>query len=73
MCMHLLAQNTWVVPAHNACLQDAFDWDSLQVIMDVGGGLGELLSNVMSWARPDCKGLLLDVQMVIDRWAGCLA
>lgn len=37
------------------------------MILDVGGGRGELLSTVMSWAGQDCKGLLLDVQMVIDR------
>lgn len=49
------------------CVQDAYDWGSCQAIMDVGGGRGELLSTVLSWAGPDCKGLLLDVQMVIDR------
>ena len=48
-------------------LQDAYDWGSARVVMDVGGGRGELLSTVMSWAGPDCKGLLLDVQMVIAR------
>lgn len=47
--------------------QDAYDWGSCKAVMDVGGGRGELLSTVMSWAGPDCKGLLLDVQMVIDR------
>lgn len=47
--------------------QDAFEWGSSKVVMDVGGGRGELLSTVMSWAGQDCKGLLLDVQMVIDR------
>jgi hypothetical protein len=49
------------------CCQDAYNWGSSKVVMDVGGGRGELLSTVMSWAGQDCRGLLLDVQMVIDR------
>lgn len=47
--------------------KDAYDWGRVKVVMDVGGGRGELLSSVMSWAAADCKGLLLDVQMVVDR------
>jgi hypothetical protein len=47
--------------------QDAFDWSRCRAIMDVGGGRGELLSSVLSWAPPTCKGVLLDVQMVINR------
>lgn len=54
-------------PAHLNKTQDAYDWPASKVILDVGGGRGELLSTVMSWAGPECKGLLLDVQMVIDR------
>jgi hypothetical protein len=52
-----------------ACLQDAYDWAGARVVLDVGGGRGELLSSVMSWAGQQCRGLLLDRQMVIDRWA----
>ncbi|WIA10082.1 hypothetical protein OEZ85_010289 [Tetradesmus obliquus] len=47
-------------------LKDAYDWAGARVILDVGGGRGELLSSAMSWAGPQAKGLLLDRQMVID-------
>jgi hypothetical protein len=47
--------------------QAAYPWSSSKVILDVGGGRGELLSAAMSWAAPDARGLLLDVDMVIKR------
>eukprot|EP00879_Flechtneria_rotunda_P029871 GHRR01032334.1.p1 GENE.GHRR01032334.1~~GHRR01032334.1.p1 ORF type:complete len:371 (+),score=126.55 GHRR01032334.1:187-1299(+) len=47
-------------------LKDAYDWKSARVIVDVGGGRGELLSAVMSWAGQQTKGAILDRQMVID-------
>eukprot|EP00882_Tetradesmus_deserticola_P009252 GHRQ01009762.1.p1 GENE.GHRQ01009762.1~~GHRQ01009762.1.p1 ORF type:complete len:396 (+),score=158.11 GHRQ01009762.1:234-1421(+) len=47
-------------------LKDAYDWAGARVVLDVGGGRGELLSSAMSWAGPQCRGLLLDRQMVID-------
>lgn len=54
-----------------ACfLQDAYDWSNARVILDVGGGRGELLSSAMSWSGAHCKGVLLDRQMVIDRCEG---
>ncbi|KAF6265260.1 S-adenosyl-L-methionine-dependent methyltransferase [Scenedesmus sp. NREL 46B-D3] len=47
-------------------LKDAYDWAGARVVLDVGGGRGELLSSAMSWAGQQCRGLLLDRQMVID-------
>jgi SAM-dependent methyltransferase len=47
-------------------LKDAYDWKSARVILDVGGGRGELLSSAMSWAGQHTKGLILDRQPVID-------
>lgn len=55
-------------PLFACALQDAYDWAGARVILDVGGGRGELLSSAMSWAGPQAKGLLLDREMVIDRW-----
>ena len=43
----------------NMCLE--------QVLMDVGGGRGELLSRAMAYAGSHSKGVLLDRQWVLDR------
>ncbi len=47
-------------------LKDAYNWKGAKCIMDVGGGRGELLSNCMSWAGPDVKGVLFDRPFVIE-------
>jgi hypothetical protein len=66
-------QHTLGMPYSNAACctlppkQAAYPWSSSKVILDVGGGRGELLSAAMSWAGPEVKGLLLDVDMVIKR------
>eukprot|EP00891_Asterochloris_glomerata_P005597 jgi/Astpho2/5597/fgenesh1_pg.00079_%23_53_t len=41
-------------------LRSAFDWSRTRVVMDVGGGQGELLSRAMLYAGNQCKGVLLD-------------
>jgi hypothetical protein len=40
-----------------------------QVIMDVGGGRGELLARCMLYAGHESKGVLFDRQWVLDRCA----
>jgi hypothetical protein len=47
-------------------LQDAYDWRSAKVIMDVGGGRGELLARCMLYAGHESKGVLFDRQWVLD-------
>jgi hypothetical protein len=47
-------------------LQDAYDWRSAKVVMDVGGGRGELLSRCMLYAGHESKGVLFDRQWVLD-------
>ena len=49
-------------------IAEAFDWKSAHVIMDVGGGRGEMLSHCMAAAGPKCRGILYDRQWVLDRW-----
>lgn len=48
-------------------LRSAFDWSRTRVVMDVGGGQGELLSRAMLYAGNQCKGVLLDRPHVLDR------
>ncbi|CAL5227239.1 g10163 [Coccomyxa viridis] len=47
-------------------LKDAFDWSKSQCVMDVGGGRGECLSHCMLHAGPQCRGVLMDRQWVLD-------
>ena len=54
-------------------LRSAFDWSRTQVVMDVGGGQGELLSRAMLYAGNQCRGVLLDRPHVLDRQVLCAA
>ena len=54
-------------------LRSAFDWSRTRVVMDVGGGQGELLSRAMLYAGDQCKGVLLDRPHVLDRQVPCIA
>jgi cyclopropane fatty-acyl-phospholipid synthase-like methyltransferase len=47
-------------------LQNAFDWSKTKVVMDVGGGHGELLSHCMLYAGPESKGVLMDRPHVLE-------
>jgi O-methyltransferase domain len=40
-------------------IADAFDWAGVNVVVDVGGGIGSLLSAIMG-ARPDIRGVLIE-------------
>jgi len=44
------------------------DWDSVRTVMDVGGGTGALLAEILR-AHPDVKGILVDFPKTVARAA----
>jgi SAM-dependent methyltransferase len=47
-------------------LLDAAEWSSVRTVVDVGGGTGALLAQVLR-ARPGVRGILVDLQRTISR------
>jgi 2,7-dihydroxy-5-methyl-1-naphthoate 7-O-methyltransferase len=52
-------------------LLDPAAWDSVSTVVDVGGGTGALLAEVLR-ARPSVHGILVDLPRAVDRSAGLL-
>jgi 2,7-dihydroxy-5-methyl-1-naphthoate 7-O-methyltransferase len=50
-------------------LPDPADWASIRTVVDVGGGTGALLAEVLR-ARPDVRGTLLDLPRTVARSGG---
>jgi len=49
-------------------LIDPADWDSVRTVVDVGGGTGSLLAEVLK-ARPGVRGILVDQPATVERSA----
>ena len=47
-------------------LVDPADWDSVRTVVDVGGGTGALLAEILR-ARPDVRGTLVDLPRTVAR------
>lgn len=47
-------------------LVDSADWNSVRTVVDVGGGTGALLAEVLR-ARPHVRGILVDLPRSVDR------
>ncbi|MGH3909034.1 MAG: methyltransferase [Pseudonocardiaceae bacterium] len=47
-------------------LAEAFDWGSVRVVADIGGGLGHVLTTLLN-RRPRLRGVLVDLPATIDR------
>ncbi len=47
-------------------LLDPADWDSIRAVVDVGGGTGALLAEVLR-ARPEIRGTLVDLPRTVAR------
>ena len=61
-------------PGHgtpNADLELAGDWNRVRTVVDVGGGTGAMLAEVLK-AHPAIKGTLLDLPATVARSAGIL-
>jgi hypothetical protein len=48
------------------------DWSGVDLVVDVGGGYGELLAAILR-ANPSMRGILLDLAHATDGVEGCLA
>jgi SAM-dependent methyltransferase len=53
-------------------LVNAADWESVRTVVDVGGGTGALLAEILR-ARPEVRGTLVDVPRVVARSAEVFA
>src|SRR5262249_12489455 len=58
--------------SHAEILLDALDLAGAGVIVDIGGGTGELLAAILA-ANPDLRGVLFDLPNVVDRATQVLA
>lgn len=47
-------------------LQDRYDWSDVKHVVDVGGGTGELISQVLT-ANPLLRGTIVDLPATVDR------
>jgi O-methyltransferase domain len=56
---------TGLVAATTRAIVHAYDFSSLDILVDVGGGHGELLAAILA-ANPGLRGVLLDQPHVVD-------